>query len=92
MVTKVKDRPYFFVIITGLLKDNVKCLVNKQPKIEDKKKWGRSLTFVTILVCMLFGTPSLLSFQFFVIVFYTCHIYTYVHNVRSYARRRGVVT
>ena len=35
---KVKDRPYFFVIITRLLKDNLKCLVNKQPKIEDKKK------------------------------------------------------
>ena len=37
MVIKVKDRPYFFVIITRLLKDNLKCLVNKQPKIEDKK-------------------------------------------------------
>ena len=40
MVTKVKDHPYFFVIITRLLKDNLKCLVNKQPKTEDKKKWG----------------------------------------------------
>ena len=38
MVTKVKDRPYFFVIITRLLKDNLKRLVNKQPKTEDKKK------------------------------------------------------
>ena len=38
MVTKVKDRPYFFVIITRLLKDNLKWLVNKQPKTEDKKK------------------------------------------------------
>ena len=36
MVTKVKDRPYFFVIITRLL--NLKWLVNKQPKTEDKKK------------------------------------------------------
>ena len=27
-----------YVIITRLLKDNLKCLVNKQPKIEDKKK------------------------------------------------------
>ena len=33
MVTKVKDRPYFFVIITGLLKYSLKCLVNKQPKL-----------------------------------------------------------
>ena len=38
MVTKVKDHPYCFVIITRLLKDNLKCLVNKQPKTEDKKK------------------------------------------------------
>ena len=39
MVTKVKDHPYFFVIITRLLKYNLKCLVNKQPKTEDKKKY-----------------------------------------------------
>ena len=81
MVTKVKDRPYFFVIITRLVKDNLKCLVNKQPKTEDKKKLGRSLTFVTILttlVCMLFGTPSLLSFQFLVIVFYICNIIVFI--------------
>ena len=38
MVTKVKDHPYFFVIITRQLKDNLRCLVNKQPKTEDKKK------------------------------------------------------
>ena len=36
MVIKVKDHPYFFVIITRLLKDNLKCLVNNQPKTEDK--------------------------------------------------------
>ena len=34
----VTDRPYFFVVITRLLKDNLRCLVNKQPKTEDKKK------------------------------------------------------
>ena len=46
MVTKVKDRPYFFVIITRLLKDNLKCLVNKQwrttytqYKLHVEKKW-----------------------------------------------------
>ena len=31
------------------------------------------VAIVTILVCMLFGTPSLLLFQF-LIVFYTCYI------------------
>ena len=37
MVTKVKDRPYFFVIITRLLKDNLRCLVNKLPKLRTKR-------------------------------------------------------
>ena len=39
MVTKVKGCPYFFVMITRLLKDNLKCLVNKPPKTEDKEKY-----------------------------------------------------
>ena len=40
MVTKVKGRPYFFVIITRLPSRTIcnKCLVNKQPKTEDKSK------------------------------------------------------
>ena len=32
------DMYTYCVIITRLLKDNFKCLVNKQPKTEDKKK------------------------------------------------------
>ena len=56
MVTKVKGHPYFFVIITSLLKDNSKCLANNQPKT-----FG---TIVTLLfVCFLVLHPYFLSFQ-----------------------------
>ena len=41
MVTKVKGRPYFFVIITRLLKNNFQqvpgTVMNTEPKTEDKK-------------------------------------------------------
>ena len=35
---RVTSSRYFVIIYTRLLKDNLKCLVNKQPKTEDKKK------------------------------------------------------
>ena len=53
MVTKVKDRPYFF------LSSVFGCLF-----VMMTKKLGRSLTFVTILICMLIGTPSLQQEEF----------------------------
>ena len=50
MVTKVKDHPYFFVIITRRLKDNLKCLVNKQPNTRlDARQDERQLPFAVTL-------------------------------------------
>ena len=52
MVTKVNGRPYFFVITTRLLKDNLKCLVNKQSKTEDKKEKHRRECVYTVCDCV----------------------------------------
>ena len=71
---KVMGRPYFYCPKSLLLLYwHLKLLLSRLVMMT--KKYGRPLTFVTILtthVCMLFGTPSLLSFQFLVIFFYTC--------------------
>ena len=66
MVTKVKDRPYFFVIITRLLKDNLKCLVNNQPKVEDEKEVGTIFDlcyhpYYPCLYAFLYSIPTFLS-------------------------------
>ena len=82
MITKVKDRPYFFVIITRLLKDNLRCLVNKLSKLRTKRSrddpWPLLPSLLPLFVCFLVLHPYFL-FQFFVIVFYTCifQLYTY---------------
>ena len=47
------------------------CMAANTRESECKDSSWDDPCILTTLVCMLFGTPSLLSFQFFVIVFYT---------------------
>ena len=79
MVTKVKGRPYFFVIITRLLKTiSNKCLVNKQPKTEDKKEVGTTLD-----LCYHPYYPCLYSFWYsiptFLSIFCNCFLYLSIY-------------
>ena len=61
--------PYTFFIETPLLENWI---------------WGciSSVIITTILVCVLFGLPSLLSSSIYLVAFYTCiYIYIYIHII-----------
>ena len=67
MIIKVKGRPYFFVIIRRLLKKTISSAWHVNNGRLMTKEVGVTLDLFIILntlVCMHFGTPSLLSFQF----------------------------
>ena len=78
MVTKVKDRPYFFVIITRLLKDNLRCLVNKLPKLRTKRSIGTILDlcyhpYYPCLYAFWYSIPTFFS------IFFYCFLYSFIY-------------